>query len=98
MERKYSKATALAVQWKQDEVSMRRSMVELCSTLPNMQLEPDASIIENVQKVVVCAQVIVVRMDMVEAKYKAKIEELEKRDLTKKLKTTAKELVEKIVH
>ena len=47
-----------------------------------MQLEPEASILDNVQKVAVHAQALVVRMDIVEAKYKARIEELEKRDLS----------------
>ena len=34
--RKHRKAVALAAQWKQDEVSMQRSMVEICSKLPDM--------------------------------------------------------------
>ena len=48
IENKYRKAIVLAVQWKQAEVSMKRSMAELCSELPNMQLVPDAPVIENV--------------------------------------------------
>ena len=36
-------------------------------------------------------------MDTVEAEYKARIEELEKRDLSEKLKATAKEINGKIV-
>ena len=48
IERKYHKAIALATQRKQDEVSMKRSMAELCLELPDMQLEPDASVLENV--------------------------------------------------
>ena len=61
-------------------------------------MEPDASVLENVQKVVVHTQALVVGMDTVEAKYKARIEELEKRDPTKQLKEAAKEVVGQIVH
>ena len=43
----------VAAQWKQDEVSLKIVVVELCSKLPDMQLEPDASILDTVQKVVV---------------------------------------------
>lgn len=88
----------LAVQRKQDEVSMKRYVTKLCSKLLDMQLEPDASILGNVQKVVVRAQALVVRMDVVEVKYKARIEELEKRDPTKQLKEAAKEIIGKIAH
>ena len=70
------------MQRKQDEVSLKRDVVELCSELPEMQLELDASILDNVQKVVVHAQALAVRMDIVEVEYKARIEELEKRDLS----------------
>ena len=63
-----------------------------------MQLEPNASILENVRKVVVCAQALAVRMDIVKTEYKARIEELEKRDPTKQLKAVAKEVVGQIVH
>ena len=76
----YRKTDAIAVQRKQDEVSLKRAIVELCSKLPDMQLELEASILDNVQKVVVRAQALVVRMDTVETEYKARIEELEKRD------------------
>ena len=48
VERKYRKTIAVVMQRKQDEVSLKRAIVELCSELPNMQLEPDASILENV--------------------------------------------------
>ena len=61
-----------------------------------MQLEPKASILDNVQKVVVRTQALVVRMDMVEAEYKAKIVELEKRDLSEQLKVDAEEISGKI--
>ena len=46
---------------------MKRVVAELCSELPDMQLEPDASILENVKKVLVHAQALAVRMDAVEA-------------------------------
>lgn len=77
-ESKYRKATALVAWQKKDEVSMRKSVAELCSELLDMQLEDDASVMDNVQKVVLRAKALVVRMDTVEAKYKAKIEELER--------------------
>ena len=73
-------------------------MAELCSELPDMQLKPNASVLENVQKVVACAWALVVTIDIVEAKYKARIEELEKRDLTEQLKATAKEIAGQIAH
>ena len=73
-------------------------MVELCSELLDMQLEPDASIIDDVQKVVVHAQALAVKMDTMEAEYKAKIEELEKRDPTEQLKEATKEIIEQIGH
>lgn len=57
---------------------LKRVVVELYSELSNMQLEPEASILDNVQKVIVRAQALVVQMDTTEAKYKARIEELEK--------------------
>ena len=47
-----------------------------------MQLEPEASILDNVKKVVVCTQVLAIKMDTVETAYKAKIAELEKKDLS----------------
>ena len=34
----YRKATTIVAQWKQDEVSLKRVVVELCSELPDMQL------------------------------------------------------------
>ena len=88
----------LAIQGKQDEVSMKSYVVELCPKLPDMKLEPDASVLENIQKVVVRAQALVVRMDAVEGEYKAGIEELEKRDPTEQLKASAKEIVGQIAH
>ena len=98
IEKTYRKAIALAAQQNQDEVITKRVVVELCSELPDMQLELNASILENVQKVVVHTQVLVVRMDIVEAEYKARIEELEKRDLIEQLKLVAKEIIGKIAH
>ena len=92
MERKYHKVTVLVAQRKKDEASMRKSMAELCSELPDMQLEPDAPVIENVQKVIVRAKEITLRMDIVDIEYKARIEELEKRDPTTQLKRVAKEV------
>ena len=53
-------------------------MAELCFEIPDMQLEPNAPIVENVQKVIVHAKAIVLRMDRMETEYKARIEELEK--------------------
>lgn len=73
-------------------------MAELCSELLDRQLEPDASILENVQKVVVHAQALAVRMDIVEEEYKARIEEVEKRDPTEQLKEVAKEIIGQIAH
>ena len=70
----------------------------MCSELPDMQLEPDASVLENVHKVVVHAQALAVRMDAVEAEYKARIEKLEKRDPTEQLKIVAKEIAGQIVY
>ena len=43
-----------------------------------MQVELEGPILENVQKVVVHKKAIVLRMDIVEMEYKARIEELEK--------------------
>ena len=63
-----------------------------------MQLELDASVLENVQKVVVRAQALAVIMDAVEAKYKARIEEMEKRDPTEQLKASTKEITRQIAH
>ena len=63
-------------------MNMKKVIAELCLELPDMQLEPEVSILNNVQKVVVRAQVLAVRMEIVEVEYKAKIIELEKRDLS----------------
>ena len=92
MEIKYRKAATTTTQRKKDEVSMRKSVVELCYEFPYMQLEPDGPIIENVWKVIVCTKAIALRMDTVETEYKAIIEELEKRDPTAWLKAAAKEI------
>ena len=61
-----------------------------------MQLELDTSILDNVHKVVVRAQALAVRMDIVKVEYKASIKELEKRDLSEQLKVEAKEISNKI--
>lgn len=74
MERKYGKAATLAAQRKKDEAIMRKSMAELCYELPDMQLEPGTTIVENVQKVIVLTKAIALRMDTIETKYKARIE------------------------
>lgn len=75
---------------------MKRVVLELYSELPDMQLEPEAFILDNVQKVVVRVLALVVRMDTVEAEYKAQIKELEKRDLSEQLKVATKEISGKI--
>jgi hypothetical protein len=53
---------------------------------------------ENVQKVVLRAKEIALRMDIVETKYKARIEELEKQDPTTQLKEAAKEVIGQIAY
>lgn len=58
-----------------------------------MQLDDDASIMDNVQKVVLRAKALAVIMDIVEVEYKAQIDELEKKDLTEQLKAAATEIV-----
>lgn len=93
---KYCKAAAIVAQKKQEEVSLKKDVAELCAKLPDMQLEPKASILDNVQKVVVRAQALAVRMDTVEVEYKAKIMELEKRDPSEQLKADAEEISGKI--
>ena len=77
---------------------MRKFMAELCSEISEMQLEPDAPVLENVKKVVLRAKAIALRMDIVEIDYKTKIEELEKWDPTTQLKEVAKEVMEQITH
>ena len=47
-ENNYRKAIAIAMQQKQDDVSLKRAIVELCSKPPDMQLEPEASNLDNV--------------------------------------------------
>ena len=46
---------AIFAKRKQDEVNLKKSIAELCLELPDMQLESEASILDNVQKVVVRA-------------------------------------------
>ena len=77
---------------------MKRYVAELYSELLDMQLEPDASILENVHKVVVRAQALVVKMDIVEAEYKDRIKDLENRDPAKQLKLVVKEITRQIAH
>ena len=89
----------IATKKKQDEVNLKKAIAKLCLELPNMQLEPEASILDNVQKVVVRAQALVVTMDIVETEYKAKIVELEKRDPSasaEQLKVDAEEISGKL--
>ena len=45
-----------------------------------------------------CTQDLAVRMDAVEVEYKARIEELEKKDLTEQLKVAVKEITKQIVY
>ena len=73
-------------------------MAELCSELPDMQLELDAPVIENVWKVIVHTKEIALRMETMEIEYKARIEELEKRDPTMQLKVVAKEVKKQIAY
>ena len=47
-ENNYRKVTTIATQQKQDEVSLKIVVVELCLELLDMQLEPKASILDNV--------------------------------------------------
>jgi hypothetical protein len=80
-------------------VNLKKVVAELCLELSDMQLEPEASISDNVQKVVVRTQVLDVRMDTVKTEYKSKIVELEQRDpkaSAKQLKADAKEISGKI--
>ena len=78
MESRYGEATATVAQWKKEEASIRKTVTELCLELPDMQVEPEGPILENVRKLVVRAKAIALRMDTVEMEYKARIEELEK--------------------
>ena len=48
MENKYRKAAGLVAQWKKDEISMRKYLAELCSKLPDMQLEPKVLVMEKI--------------------------------------------------
>lgn len=93
---KYRKAAMIVEQKEQDEVTLKKVIVELCSKVLDMQLEPEASILDNVQKVVVRAWVLAVIMDTVKAEYKAKIVELEKRDPSEQLKADTEEISGKI--
>ena len=54
MQSNYRRAVAIVAQRKQDEVNLKKVIAQLCLELPNMQLELEASILDNVQKVVVC--------------------------------------------
>ena len=45
----------IVAQRKQDEVNLKKFVAELCLEPLDMQLEPEASILDNVQKVVVHA-------------------------------------------
>ena len=53
MQSDYRKAAAIVTHRKQDEVNLKKVIAELCLELPDMQLEPKASILDKVQKVVV---------------------------------------------
>ena len=80
-------------------MNLKKVSAELCLEILDMKLEPEASILDNVQKVVVHSQVLAVRMDMVETEYKTKIVELEQRDLspsTEQLKVDTEEIIGKI--
>ena len=80
-------------------MNLKKVVVELCLELSDMKLEPEASILDNVQKVVVRAKALAIRMDMIKIEYKAKIIELEQRDpntLAKQLKADAEEISGKI--
>ena len=99
MQRNYHKVATIVAQRKKDEVNLKKVVAELCLELLDMQLEPEASILDNVQKVVVCAQALAIKMDTVETEYKAKIAELEQRDLSasaKQLKADAEEISSKV--
>ena len=63
-------------------MNLKKAIAKFCLELLDMQLEPEASILDNVQKVVVCTQALAIIMDTVKTEYKAKIAELEKRDLS----------------
>ena len=78
MDRRYQEATATAAQRQKEEPSIRKTVAELCSKLPDMQVEPEGLILENVRKVVVHVKAIALKMDTVETEYNARIEELEK--------------------
>ena len=98
MESKYRKVAALAGQRKKHETSMRKSMAELCSEILEMQLELDAPVLENVQKIVLRTRTIALRMDTLETEYKARIEELERQDPTAQLKEVANKITEQIAY
>lgn len=99
MQSNYRKAATIVAQRKQDEVNLKNVVSKLCLELPDMQLEPEASILDNVQKVVVRTQALAVRMDTVETEYRAKIAELQQRDPSasaEQLKADAEEISGKI--
>ena len=91
----YRKVAAIVAQRKQDEENLKKVIAELYLELLDMQLEPKASILDNVEKVVVRTKVLVIRMDTVETDYKAKIMELQQRDQstsTEQMKADAEEI------
>ena len=92
MESRYREATTIVVHWQKEEASIRKTVMELCSELSDMQVEPEGPILENVQKVLVHAKAIALRMDTVEIEYKAKIEELKKQDPNVQLRVAANEI------
>ena len=61
-------------------MNLKKVVAELCLELLDMQLDPKAFVLDNVQKVVVRAKALAIRMDMIKIEYKAKITELEQRD------------------
>ena len=73
-------------------------MAELCSEILEMQLELDAPVLENVQKIVLRTRTIALRMDTLETEYKARIEELERQDPTAQLKEVANKITEQIAY
>ena len=49
MQNNYRNAATIVAQRKQDEVNLKKVVAELCLELTDMQLEPKASILDNVQ-------------------------------------------------
>ena len=48
MESRYREATVTAAQQQKEEASIRKTITELCSELPDMQVEQKGPILENV--------------------------------------------------